>query len=416
MIHIQIKATDMPRLEGGAREQFEQQIFQLDERIQECEFEANGLCIGLTNRSDIAELRSKILGMANALHASFKFFKNDVIREEEGGCHHREDPRPMLFENGDIVETVTGANVLSGTFLKLRNAIDRELEAMIHRSDVTDFACPTTVPANSLLRAGYLNSHPHQAIFAASLHADSDTYALFGTHSDNNPLLDEDLTADGRYLSTPQQILSPTVCYHCFEALSQAPEQSTHWSIQNSSYTSSSYCHRHEGKTFDKLARLQTFFMREMIFVGDETYVEDTRQAWMAQVGDLFASWGLKFRIALATDPFFAIGAEKKRAYQSMFKLKYECLAYLPYSRSWLAVGSFNNHQATLTKSFGLHDRDGCHSGCWGVGIDRLLLALFSQFGPELSAWPEPLRKFLSQNEMSPMAEELRNRRLMMSF
>ena len=50
----------------------------------------------------------------------------------------------------------------------------------------------------------------------------------------------------------------------------------------------------------------------------------------------------------------------------------------------------------TLTEAFEITGEEGeIASGCVGWGYDRLILALFSQFGPECSDWPSQVREDL---------------------
>ena len=108
----------------------------------------------------------------------------------------------------------------------------------------------------------------------------------------------------------------------------------------------------------------------------------------------LFVDWGLKFRVLTASDPFFATGSERKRVYQMAMDLKYELQVYIPHSKSWLAVASFNNHQQSLVVPYNINfnSTSPLFSGCVGYGYERLAYALYSQFGTNEIFWPEDLK------------------------
>ena len=107
---------------------------------------------------------------------------------------------------------------------------------------------------------------------------------------------------------------------------------------------------------------------------------------------------GLECKIEVADDPFFS-GSVEKKFFQHQFELKYELLANIPFLEKWIAVGSVNLHLDTFSKAFkytnGIEQQ---YSGCIGIGFERLLLALYSQFGTEVKAWPEQTRRALGLN------------------
>ena len=123
-------------------------------------------------------------------------------------------------------------------------------------------------------------------------------------------------------LDTHKQILSPTVCYHCFETLRNQTVP-----VDGALYTAIAPCHRHESRNISGLSRLQSFTMREIIFFGSDDFVEMNRNEIQEHCKSYFIELGLKFRIVTASDPFFTSGAESKRIYQSALALKYEIQA-----------------------------------------------------------------------------------------
>ncbi|MBS0331334.1 MAG: hypothetical protein JSS35_01075 [Proteobacteria bacterium] len=151
-----------------------------------------------------------------------------------------------------------------------------------------------------------------------------------------------------------------------------------------------------------ELSRLQTFRMREIVFFGTSEFVVEHRDWWIEAFARMLRDWKARFRFVAATDPFFLASSAQKRAYQSMRKLKYECQLHIPHTDQWVAVASFNNHEASLTDAYGLREDAGegpsrTHSGCVGFGYDRLVYALLCQFGLDSSRWPKALGDFFGE-------------------
>lgn len=172
--------------------------------------------------------------------------------------------------------------------------------------------------------------------------------------------------------------LPPTVCHHTFQFMSGRPAPVSRV------VTARTTCHRYEPNA-GGLERLHAFQMREIVFFGGAADVEDTRQALITAFQALLERYGLTFRLVVATDPFFVSGAEQKAIFQIMAASKIEIQALIPATGKWLSVMSFNNHHETLTHKYGIGAGDLC-SGCFGVGLERLVYAIVAQFGPSFAA------------------------------
>ena len=178
-------------------------------------------------------------------------------------------------------------------------------------------------------------------------------------------------------LSHPDQILSPTVCFNCFETLKgkkiKSPIKIT--AIEN--------CYRYESLNYKTLERLKVYSMREWIFVGNKNFIHTNLMDLVKKFKNIFDKWKLKFRICTASDPFFSNKDIQKKIFQYSNRLKYELQIYLPFEKKWLAVASFNNHLDTIVKSYNIQftDKKKIFSGCVGVGYERLLYGYFSQKG-----------------------------------
>ena len=111
----------------------------------------------------------------------------------------------------------------------------------------------------------------------------------------------------------------------------------------------------------------------------------------------LFEAWGVKFRLISASDPFYSSTAAKKRAYQGAMGLKFEGQCWLPHRNRWLSVASFNLHEKILVDAYSIDagSEAGLWSGCVGYGYERMVYALYSQFGDDPRNWPDTIRHAL---------------------
>ena len=136
------------------------------------------------------------------------------------------------------------------------------------------------------------------------------------------------------------------------------------------------------------------------MFVGTEPFVLEARETLIGRLAQLLTQLQLKSRIETANDPFFANDAAMKSVFQNAHRLKYELLADIPHLGRDIAVGSINLHTDFFGKAFGITLPGGqpAHSGCIGVGMERMAYALFCQHGPRLAQWPAAVLQHLQLN------------------
>lgn len=282
-----------------------------------------------------------------------------------------------LLERGDISQTGNGKFVYKGQVAKVFRGLDDLFRAWAGEQSAAEEFFPISVKTETLKRAGYFKTFAQHAFFVSPLEL-------------SMPALESAQTGDVRpHLQSPDWVLSPTVCHHCFESLSDAAHKS-HQTI-----TALNQCSRYEVHDTGGLKRLRHYWMREIIFLRSTP--EETQSALddvLKLTTDLLRSWGISFKVKSASDPFFLDSGTGKRMFQTALLMKRELV--LPVEGKSIACGSFNNHMKTLVEAFDITANDGeIASGCVGWGYDRLILALFSQLGPDCENWPEQVRKDL---------------------
>ncbi len=303
------------------------------------------------------------------------------------------DPQPGLLESRQIVATAPGEYVFQGAFLRLMQALDGLAARHLRALGCVEQAYPSFLNATPLFALNYYETMSQHIFFPVSLKGSYDTIAGFCERHKraNNP--QRKLALQPGEFDQPRVIASPTVCFHCFSALcdSQIP-------VEGLAFTGIARCHREERSALRGLERLQSFTMREGIFVGNQEFVRERFEQSIALVKRLYAEeLGLKFRIRSANDPFFGRVGALSQIFQSAMDLKYEVQVYLPYCDRYLACGSVNNHMSTMADAFGFSFLDGASpspvSMCIGIGFERLALALMAQRGQ----LPEPLLAALGE-------------------
>ena len=363
-----------------------EQVYYLDHTIVKCNYKDGSLFLEFQSDSKVNEkmLKDDILHMSISVLKSFDRVETKIVFENDGVGKYDLDPLDELMNTRQAIETYPGVFALQGDILKCINRLDAYFKSFALDKGAIEQHFQPTLPAKSLVENGYISSFPQHPLFVANVFRNIKNINTLSKDAKEKPINSMHQWLDDR-IDTHKQILSPTVCYHCFETLRNQTIP-----VDGSLYTAIAPCHRHESRNISGLSRLQTFTMREIIFFGSNDFVETNRNEIQDHCKSYFIDLGLKFRIVTAIDPFFISGAEAKRIYQSVLALKYEIQAYLSHSDTWISVASFNNHQQSLVTPYKI-DFDSnydLYSGCVGYGYERLAYALYSQLGCDQSSWP----------------------------
>lgn len=365
-----------------------EQIYYLDPQIvavevhdDRVEVTAEAAEVGPAAREAIARLLERVA-------ASFARVETTVLHECAGRplASPASDPLAALVDLGQVVRVAPGAYAYTGAFRRTLEAIDRRVVGLAEACGAVEYDLPAVIDLDGMIRNGYLESFPQHVYTIGSIREGPEGVAAFAAAAATG---ERGAVADEvRKHAEPRAVLGPAVCYNGFAALEGTEV------AEPIVLTARNRCHRYESRNAEGIRRLQAFSMREIVFVAPPDEVERRRRALLESVWGWVEEWGLTARIETASDPFFAGEADKRRAFQSAFQLKYELLAHLPYDDSWLAIGSFNIHMDKLTAAYSIRPRDGgkLFSGCVAFGLDRFALALTAQFGTAPDRWPFELR------------------------
>ena len=341
---------------------------------------------------DEAAVRDKLERYLATMVSKFRKLERKELRKHERrdrGAYER-DVYAELKRRGWVLELGRGQVGLAGPALRLAQLLDRACaELGSARFGAVEETYPSLIPADVLGRCGYFSSFPQAVSLVAHLVEDYDLIEEFRQANAATPHL---TIPRASAIPTPEACLTPAVCYHCYQSLEGQTLPSGGRVV-----TSNGKCFRYESKNITGLDRLWDFTMREVIFVGEEAWVTAQRQKAIDAVAAQVAEWDLDCAIETANDPFFPTVHATKTYWQVRSDLKFELrLGVEPgedgRARS-IAAGSFNLHENFFGKTFSIMAGDGnpAFTGCVGWGLERWVLACFTQHGYERARWPGAL-------------------------
>jgi len=251
------------------------------------------------------------------------------------------------------------------------------------RAEIVRF--PPVVSRALIEKSGYLKSFPHLlgCVCAlgggdAAIGAAVDRFEAGGTWTDG--------------LQASDLVLAPAACYPVYPLAARRGSVPSDGLI----FDVASDCFRREPSR--DIDRLQSFRMREFVFIGAPEAATAFRDDWRARAGDFVDALGLTSRVDPASDPFFGRGGAMVGRFQVEQALKFELMVPVRSAEQPTACMSFNCHRDHFGLTWGLRNEDGAtaHTACVAFGMDRLAAALFAAHGVDSARWPASVRRTLS--------------------
>jgi seryl-tRNA synthetase len=297
-----------------------------------------------------------------------------------------------LVKRGWMHDYGKGQVAYSGPVLKLANLINTkagELYAAAFAAKESHF--PAMIDADTLHKCGYFDSHPNAVTFVGNVVEDFDAIEEFRRA---NSCSEGALMPQQDHIHIDGMCLNPAACFPCYPTLTGQNFD------EGQCYTWLGRVFRYESRNINGLDRLYEFNVRELVFVGDEDYVRSVRAKALPVVEQLAAFMDIDCQVQTATDPFFATVSAAKKFWQASQEVKNEIK--IPAlgndgSIKQLACGSINLHGNFFGKRFGFTCKNGepAQTGCVGLGIERWVLAAFTQHGFDEMRWPEAVRNVI---------------------
>ncbi len=302
--------------------------------------------------------------------------QGDYVRDVNAG----------LVSRGWLHDYGKGQVAYSGPVLKLARLIDRTAGALYTRTyKAQDRHFPAMIDAETLKACGYFDSHPNAVTFLGNVVEDFDAIEEFRKA---NSCSEGALLPARDHVHIDGMCLNPAACFPCYPALSG------HVMHDGECHTWLGRVFRYESRNINGLDRLYEFNVRELVFAGTEAYVRDCRAKSLPIVEELASTFDLDCRIQTATDPFFATVSAAKKFWQAAQEVKNEIkipVLDAAGNTKLLACGSINLHGNFFGTRFNIQADAGeaAQTGCVGLGIERWVLAAFTQHGFDARRWPD---------------------------
>lgn len=326
-----------------------------------------------------SELMTRLLYISRSIN-------QDVLYENKVEHAYSENPMPHLLECGDVTKIADGLFLFQGMFWKVFQGLHEYVKVLAKKYAAVEQEYPALWPVDLFKKINYFKEFPQQVILATTVKNSFEARTSFAERYAGDQ--DYETVSTAEHLADCAYGLQPAVCDVCYYALSHARD------YENRIYTTYNKVFRNERSKTDSLDRLMAFSVRDIMFVGDEAFVLDVRQRLIEDLSAFLKLLDLNCRIETANDPFFTNDTAMKSVFQNASNLKYELLARLNHSGEYIAVGSINLHLDFFGKAFdvSLPDGSSVHSGCIGIGFERLAYALYCQLGHDVERWPSDLR------------------------
>jgi seryl-tRNA synthetase len=294
-----------------------------------------------------------------------------------------------LVERGWMHDYGKGQVAFSGPVLKLAQLINEKAGELYAKAyGAKDGHFPAMIDADTLHKCGYFDSHPNAVTFVGNVIEDFDAIEEF---RQANSCSEGALMPRHDHIHIDGMCLNPAACFPCYPTLTGKKFET------GECYTWLGRVFRYESRNINGLDRLYEFNVRELVFVGTEEYVRECRAKALPIVEELASFIDIDCQVQTATDPFFATVSAAKKFWQAAQEVKNEIK--IPAlgndgSTKMLACGSINLHGNFFGKRFDFHCANGepAQTGCVGLGIERWMLAAFTQHGFEPNRWPEAVR------------------------
>ena len=338
---------------------------------------------------EVMDKARRYLGVMSRQISGFDIKVFVETKRRDQGDYER-DVQAGLSARGWLHDYGKGQVAYSGPVLKLARLVNAKAGALYARDfQAEDGQFPALIDAETLKQCGYFDSHPNAVTFVGNVIEDFDAIEEFRRANS---------CAEGAVLPAREHIhidgmcLNPAACFPCYPTLSGRTFAA------GQCFTWMGRVFRYESRNINGLDRLYEFNVRELVFAGSEGYTRDCRLKTLPIVEELAGYFDLDARVQTATDPFFATVSAAKKFWQAAQEVKNEIK--IPVldgegNTKLLACGSINLHGNFFGSRFNIKDAGGepVHTGCVGLGIERWVLAAFTQHGFDERRWPEAVRK-----------------------
>lgn len=338
--------------------------------------------VDLADDADLASVTDKLERFIVAYFRGYRPAEDRVIYRRERSAPPRAeslDAFAQMAARGWAREIGPGSVLLAGPAMRLYRYLDAEIgRRYAARFAAEDLQVPSLMYTDQLCRCGYFDSHANNTTFVTHLPEDMDAIEDFRRANAG-----EGPTSFPAPLPGPAAALNPAACYPLYHFLSGRTV-----AHPGKAYSWQGRVFRFESRNVREMQRLWEFGVRELVFVGSAEYVAAGREGTVELLRQFAEEFDIALQFQVATDPFFVTIAAARRLWQQSMESKYEVRAFIAEDKS-LAIGSVNAHGDFFSHRFDISAGGVlAHTACVGLGLERLVYALFQQHGCEGRYWP----------------------------
>lgn len=355
-------------------EEFKKIIGFISEDITDYSFCDNKIYICLNDYSYEKEIADQVLEMSKKYVSNNEIEKLVYCNRNKKEIYFNNFQTVHYFDNGMISLSKQSRFIylfFEQTIIDIINNCFKNREC-----DILSKIYPVMLPIKSYKKTGYLKRTPQYSFFCCS---------LCENISKLNSLKNDEYK---KMLKTPKYSLSPSACFHVYEEYKNTELE------RNTVITFTQSVFRNEGRfNFQEFGRMRDYHVREIVFIGSEDFVKNSRQLFIDKVKEIIEKMKIDAKISIASDSFILPHMQKYKKIQIIDNSKYELSFFYDEEHS-VSVGSFNLHGTAFTVPFNFSVKDTeTVTGCIGFGLERLVLTFLSQFGENEQNWPEEIRK-----------------------
>ena len=301
----------------------------------------------------------------------------------------------QLVEERQVRELAPGAFSYAGIFLKVYEYFDKKIKEYGKQTfiDAIEEVYPVLFPVEEYIKGRYFENFPHHMMFQTKLNNRMETYEKFMRQKGTCNCMDE-IFADS---PSPKNVLRHATCAPVYPSLKDCILKEHETKV----FSVSGRCFRNEESNIKELSRLNEFYMKEFVFVGDAEDISSYIERAQALTKFWIDTFQLNAKCETANDSFFASSYKKLKYFQLIGNSKLEYKFLLPGSSEYISCCSANYHRTHFSKPYNIKNEKGdyCYTACFAFGIDRLTYAFLSQKGLNTEAWEketlEELEKYV---------------------
>jgi seryl-tRNA synthetase len=373
----------------------------VDERVRAAKISSSGELITLELSSEASsdsreELSRRVASLVEAMSDNAFEPELKIIEQHSFSGSNQTDPMGELASRREVVEEGPGYFVLGPLLTAVVAHIEERILEVAREMQATQYRFPSLISPAYMERVEYFRNFPHSLSFATHLRENLPDIQRFSCEA---VTVDGVISADSAVYAPVSAMLAPTVCHHLYLTMSDCRIEG-----DGITATATGNCFRFESRNMRSLERVWNFTMREIIFVGTDSYVRACIEEVRNRIRPLLHELELTYSVMTANDPFFIGTFRDQAAYQAAFELKHEIRTPLPFKGETIAVGSYNRHGDFFGRSLNITLADGssANTGCVGIGFERIAYAFVCQHGIDPAKWPSALRQAVADSPTSP--------------